>query len=92
MRSSTTKCPHENIVHCPLYHACHEPSRFPGCACDDGKLDQGGCAIDRGMDYAATVAKMRAIDPRLIAEMEWKEAEEQRQHQRVWNIRAAGLH
>ncbi len=79
-------------MHCPLYHACHAPVQFPGCGCDDGRLDEGGCAVDRGKNYAATVAKMRAIDPRLIAEMEWQEAAEQAKEQRKRNMRAAGLH
>lgn len=91
MPRSETKCPHANIIHCPLYHACHD-TRFSGSGCDDGKWDQGGCAVDRGMDYGAAVATMRAIDPRLIAEMEFAEAAEQSQVQRRRNMRAAGLH
>lgn len=87
-----TKCPHANIVNCPLYHAAHAPTEFPGCGCDDGNLDQGGCAVDRGMDYTATVAKMRAIDPRFIAQMEWREAAEHIKEQRARNMRLSGVH
>jgi hypothetical protein len=41
------------------------------------------------MDYLAIVAKMRAIDPRFIAQMEWREAVEQSKEQRARNMRAA---
>lgn len=91
MRSANTKCPHANIVHCPLYHACHD-ARFADSACDDGRLEQGGCAVDRGMDYSAAVARIRTVDPRLVAEMEWQEAAEQSKQRRAQNMRAAGLH
>lgn len=41
-------CPHENILDCPLYLASH----IAGAGgCDDGKLHQGGCAVDRGLSY-----------------------------------------
>ena len=42
------KCPHDNALDCPLYMASHTGSLR---GCDDGRLDEGGCAVNRGMNY-----------------------------------------
>lgn len=84
------KCPHHNIVHCPLYLASHEGQGF---GCDDGRLEPwGGCAVDRGADYGAMVAKYAAVNPQAVAECAFMEAEEARKQQRARNMRAAGVH
>lgn len=84
-------CPHKNIVHCPLYLASHDGDpRMSGC--DDGRLDEGGCAVDRGMDYAAAVGRLSAFDPRLVAQLRWNEEAAEIKAQRARNMRAAGLH
>lgn len=41
---------HDDIRDCPLYIAAHDPNSG-GNSCDDGRLDEGGCAVDRGLDY-----------------------------------------
>ena len=84
-----TKCPHANIIHCPLYVASHAAI---GIGCDDGGLADGGCAVDRGMDYVCEVAKFRAQMPREVAMLEWNERAEQMRQQRARNMRAAGVH
>ena len=82
-------CPHENIVYCPLYLASHEAGGF---GCDDGQLGYGGCAADRGLDYAATIERLRAHNPRIIADCEWRQAVDEGRAQRDRNMRAAGIH
>jgi hypothetical protein len=49
------ECPHPEKRDCPLYRAMHGG----GGGCDDGRLDEGGCAVSRGMDYSAAVAALR---------------------------------
>jgi hypothetical protein len=45
-----SSCPHRETRFCPLYVASH----IPGAGgCDDGRLDERNCAVDRGMNYAA---------------------------------------
>lgn len=84
-------CPHKNIVHCPLYIASHDGDpRMNGC--DDGRLDEGGCAVDRGMDYAVAVGRISGVDPRLVAQLRWNEEAEEFKAQRARNMRAAGIH
>lgn len=90
MRPEGTKCPHDNIVHCPLYTGAHVPH---GPGCDDGELGTGFCAVDRGiMNYRATVELLRLKHPRLVAECEFSEAAERSREQRSRNMRAAGVH
>jgi len=89
MRSADTKCPHADILHCPLYHAAH----IAGAGgCDDGKLDQGGCAVNRGMDYHKEVKRLEIEQFQLVAECEFNQRWHERNEQRKRNMRAAGLH
>jgi hypothetical protein len=83
-------CPHDNIVHCPLYWAMHE-AQAVGLSCFDQQMDGGGCAIDRGLDYAEAVERLRSRFPRVVAEHEFAEATEQAKQQRARNMRAAGV-
>lgn len=91
MRSRDTRCPHANILHCPLYLAAHIPKPGYG-GCDDGRLDEGGCAVDRDMDYVEAVARLRAVDPRLVAELEFEEQADEMRKTRARNMRLAGIH
>lgn len=84
-------CPHANIRFCPLYHAAHMIGgenliRF---GCDDGRLDEGGCAVDRGRSYAETVAELAVASPRLAPILRFQEQAEQSAAQRRRNM--AGL-
>lgn len=38
-------CPHNETRLCPLYWAMHDGG---GGSCDDGRLDEGTCGVDRG--------------------------------------------
>lgn len=60
MRSEDTKCPHADVQFCPLYLAAHGAI---GIGCDDGNLDQGGCAVDREMDYFKELGR---LNPKLV--------------------------
>ena len=60
-------CPHDNPRFCPLYVAAHDAAlaRF---GCDDGRLGEGGCGADRGLDYERRIALlMQGEDGRRIA-------------------------
>lgn len=81
-------CPHANPRHCPLYLAAHSPAG----GCDDGRLAEGGCAVDRGLDYAGAVAALRIAHPRVVADAEWSAGLDQINDQRRRNMRAAGVH
>ena len=87
------KCPHANIIHCPLYLAAHIANAG---GCDDGRLGEGGCAVDRGMNYRAGVEAFRAKYPREVAECEFAEAAAQAaaqaDEQRARNMRLSGVH
>ncbi len=90
MRPEGTKCPHANVVHCPLYAGAHVGG---GPSCDDGHLDTQLCAVDRGViDYRTTVEALRAKHPRLVAECEFYEAAAQSKEQRDRNLRLNGVH
>jgi hypothetical protein len=71
------KCPHKDIQFCPLYVACHgikdSAGKWHFIGCDDGQLGTDRCAVDRAMSYAAELEKVRAVDPRLVAELQFKE-------------------
>lgn len=58
-------CPHTDVRFCSLYRAAHE---LAAGGCDDGRFAQGGCAADRGLDYAGAVAALRITHPRIVAE------------------------
>lgn len=83
------KCPHAEIRFCPLYVAAHEGGGF---GCDDGKAEDGRCAVGRGMDYGHQLARLTAAKPRLVAECAFAELEAERQAQRSLNLRLNGLH
>lgn len=83
------KCPHENIVHCPLYHASHSGNGF---GCDDGDLGGGECAVARGMSYAAEVEKLRVHEPKMVAQIEWDQQAEALKAQRRRNLAINGIH
>ncbi len=83
------KCPHANVVYCPLYHAAHTASKF---GCDDGNLGNGDCAISRGQSYEGSVSALRIEQPGLVERLEWQSSEISRQQQRRRNMRALGIH
>ncbi|GFO80731.1 MAG: hypothetical protein A49_03580 [Methyloceanibacter sp.] len=86
-------CPHQNIVYCPLYHAMHGGHEFAGSeSCDDGRLDEGGCAVARGESYEMLVGQMKALAPGYVEQLEWKEDIEEAKQQRTRNMSGRGLH
>lgn len=44
-----------------------------GYGCDDGRLDEGDCAVSHGWPYDRALARLDAAMPRLVAELRWKE-------------------
>lgn len=82
-------CPHNPSTWCPLSVAMNAPGRP---SCDDGKLDQGGCAVDRGGDYHQLLGELMAVDARLVAECQWYAALWERQAQRDRNLKLNGIH
>lgn len=93
MRSESTKCPHGNIVHCPLYVASHSgfvATSARGCA--NGNWAEG-CSIERGEEaYHDAAAKLAKVCPRLVQGCADRESEQLAREQRHRNMRAAGLH
>ena len=88
--ADVTGCPHPDIRFCPLYIAAHIADEgYHGC--DDGRLDEGGCAVDRTMNYAEAVERLRIVDPRLVATLAFLEEAEEARQQRNRNMRAAGI-
>ena len=81
------KCPHANIAFCPLYHAAHVSG-----GCDDGRLEEGGCAVDRGMDYQRELARLNDARPDIVAAAEWAERKDAVMSQRARNRRYNGIH
>jgi hypothetical protein len=77
---------HAECRFCPLYHAAHDPA-LSAWGCDDGRVDEGGCAVDRGMDYAEAVGRIAALAPRVVAELRWKEDAAASAAQRARNMR-----
>lgn len=63
------KCPHANIVNCPLYHAMHV-AYGPSCASE--RLDEGLCAVDLGKSYSVLLSELTAKHPLLVAECAWQ--------------------
>ncbi|ATN34751.1 hypothetical protein ACO34A_13170 [Rhizobium sp. ACO-34A] len=90
------KCPHSDIRFCPLYVAAHGLQTPEGewLGCDDGKLEDGHCAVDRGMNYAREVAKVKRAEPGLVEALEFKEvaAEEWAEAERRRGKRQRMLH
>ena len=89
MRPDGTKCPHADIRFCPLYLAAHVAGAG---GCDDGHLGEGGCAVDRGMNYADEAARLQVTQFHLVAEAEYAERQDATIKQRARNMRAAGIH
>lgn len=88
-------CPHQDIRFCPLYHAAHGGPEFNGAlGCTDGREAEGGCGVDRSLDYHELLGKLRAAAPRYVAQLEWREAAEQIREtgQRHRNMRLTGVH
>ena len=88
MRSEGTKCPHDNIVDCPLYHAMHVVGVI---SCMSVDL-QDGCLVDQGTDYETLVLALRVQDPHLVAQCEWNAMSRNRAEQHQRNMTAAGVH
>lgn len=95
----TQGCPHDNVVDCPLYLAAHGvgvpvPQAMRPISCDDGRLfeDPASCAMARGLDYAAALARLRVVAPRLVAQCEWDASVRSRSGQRLRNMVAAAVH
>jgi hypothetical protein len=88
MRPEGSKCPHENIVDCPLYHGMHVAGA-PSCVSRDL---QDGCLVDQGADYDGLVMALRIAHPKVVAECEWNAAVRQAKEQRDRNMRVNGIH
>ncbi|GLK72588.1 hypothetical protein KHC23_07695 [Ancylobacter dichloromethanicus] len=88
-RKPSAACPHDQAQDCPLYWASHGAG---GLGCDDGELWRGGCAVDRGLDYTAALARLQSRNPRLVAECAWRREARAARAQGFRNMRAAGLH
>jgi hypothetical protein len=81
-------CPHTAAQFCPLYMASHLAI---GVGCDDGRLEEGTCAVARGMKYGDEVAKVRAVDGKMTADLALAEIGSEIQKQRARNMRQAGI-
>ena len=86
--STRQNCPHKNIIYCPLYVASHGL----GGGCDDGRLHEGGCAVDRGMDYRVAVIALRSRYPDKMEELEREQAIAEAREQIDRNMRLSGVH
>jgi hypothetical protein len=84
-----TKCPHDPSTWCPLSVAMNAVGRP---SCDDGRLDEGGCAIDRGADYHEVLGRLLVVDARLVATCRWHEDLAARQAQQQRNLKLNGIH
>lgn len=83
------RCPHANIIHCPLYVAAHDPD---GLGCVSSRDDGFACDVAEGsMDYSAALGRLMALDPRMVATLKWKEDNAARSTQRLQNMRALGI-
>jgi hypothetical protein len=92
MTTRAKACPHTNIRFCPLYHAAHGMAGLPnGHGCDDGRLEDGCCAVSRSMDYEAAVAAMREHLPLFVAKLERDERSAAGTAQRERNMRILRL-
>ena len=83
------ECPHKNIVHCPLYVEAHNGR---GMGCDDGGLADGFCGISRKLDYHHELGRLMAVDPQLVAQIQWEEKLASYEDQRKRNMRSAAVH
>lgn len=83
------KCPHDRVEFCPLYVAAHEGGGF---GCDDGRLQEGGCAVSRSMDYGKALARLSNANRDLVQECAERESFFMKLEQRRRNMKAAGVH
>ncbi len=88
-RPFDSQCPHPDVQWCPLYVAMHVPG---GPSCDDGRLDEGGCAVDRDAAYQELLGRLIAATPRLVAQVEWDQRARESSEQRLRNMRLLGIH
>jgi hypothetical protein len=86
-----TQCPHNDVSHCPLYHAMHYAG-LAGLSCDDGRLDGSKCAVDRGMSYERARAHLDVRRPAIVAHCQFNEDAAEAAAQRRRNMQALGLH
>lgn len=84
-----TDCPHDRIEFCPLYVAAHEAG---GYGCDDGRLDEDGCAVSRGMDYGRALARLSLTNRALVLECAERQNHAMKVEQRRRNMKNAGVH
>ena len=90
------ECPHKDAIQfCPLYVVAHCASH-QGPSCIDGKMETAygvHCAVARGdMDFDGAILALRIVDPRLVAECEFRKMAHDAKQQRERNMRAAGIH
>lgn len=83
------RCPHADVRFCPLYIASHTGT---GLGCDDGELQEGICAVARGLSYQANVELLRIKASGLVERAEWAAAAEAMNAQRARNLRLNGIH
>lgn len=85
------RCPHDNIVYCPLYVAGHDAKLLKAtCVTGDWQL---GCSVERGKrKYGDLVAVLFELNRRLISELVFLEDADRLRQQRSRNRRAAGLY
>lgn len=62
------KCPHANIMDCPLYHAMHI-ANAPSCY--SHRLDEGLCKVDLGKKYEDILMALNIFDLRIASDCEW---------------------
>ena len=84
-----SKCPHARIEFCPLYVAAHEAGEF---GCDDGRLQEEGCAVSRGMDYGRALAKLPLANRVLVLECAEAENRHMKTEQQRRNVKNLRLH
>lgn len=87
MRPEGTKCPHADVVDCPLYHGMH----VTGPSCFHEKLFEG-CAVDHGADYDVLLSALQATNPMLVAECEMMATARAVKEQRWRNRHHNGIH
>lgn len=87
-QTQDSKCPHALVQYCPLYVAAHVGR---GNSCDDGRMNEGGCAVDRGLDYARTLARLEIDQFDMVAKCQWAERREAAAAQRRRNMQQLGL-
>lgn len=88
-RALNSACPHPDIRWCPLYISMHVAG---GPSCDDGRLDEGGCAVDRGVRYEQLLGKLLTVHPRIVAQAEWDQRANESREQRLRNMTLLGIH